>query len=435
MGALKEQVQVQGQLRPDKHRNVRWLGGSLVLWMCFVAYLDRAVFSVSAAPLMNIFKMTPVQFGVMTTAFSVGYFIFQIPGSIFVERKGSRIALTVSLIFWSIFTTLTGFAWSVTSLLAIRFCFGIGEAPLFPAGNHFYANWFPKHERGRANSLMNGGSFFSNIVGPPLIVAIVGALGWKSPFIVVGILGLLTAFMAYKFLRSRPEEHSWVGQTELNYIRENNFEVKSKEKPKSQWGTFLKQPSFWMIALGYFSTLWVVQFFMYWLPYYLQAERHLNFKTMGFYTSIPWIFITVAVFTAGILSDGLLKRGLSRYVSRNVVCAVTLLISGISLLLSTTAASALGNILWISLALGMAGFSQTLAWSITTDIGQKFTSTVGGWMNMWGFIAASIVPTVAPIVAGKYGWNAVLIVNALITVLGIIGYLSVKSNKPLTTAE
>jgi len=430
-----EVVKTQTSAKPDTYRNVRWLGGSIVLWMCFVAYLDRAVFSVSAAPLMNIFKMSPVQFGIMTTAFSVGYFIFQIPGSIFVEKRGSRIALTVSLLLWSIFTMLTGFAWSVTSLLAIRFLFGVGEAPLFPAGNHFYANWFPKHERGRANSLMNGGSFLSNIIGPPIIVAIVSWLGWKSPFIVVGIIGLLTALLAYKFLRSRPEEHPWVGETELTYIRENSFEVKSAEKPKSQWKTFLKQPSFWMIALGYFSTLWVVQFFMYWLPYYLQAARHLTFKSMGFYTSIPWIFITVAVFTAGIVSDGLLKRGLSRYVSRNVVCAITLLISGISLLLSTTAATALGNILWISLALGMAGFSQTLAWSISTDIGQKFTSTVGGWMNMWGFIAASIVPTVAPIIAGNFGWDTVLILNALITILGIIGYLSIKSNKPLQTLE
>jgi ACS family glucarate transporter-like MFS transporter len=435
MIVVNQPLPIQTSSRPGKHKKVRWLSGSLVLWLCFVAYLDRAVFSVSATPIMNAFHISPVQFGLLTTAFSVGYFIFQIPGSMLVEKKGSRIMLTISLVFWSIFTILTGFAGSLMALVFVRFFFGFGEAPLFPAGNHFFANWFPKNERGRANSLMNGGSFLSNIVGPPIIVAIVSLLGWQSPFIIIGIIGILSAFITFKFLRNRPEEHSWVGESELSYIQENNFKSESKEKPKSQWKIFLKQRSFWMIALGYFSTLWVVQFFVYWLPYYLQATRHLTFKSMGFYTSIPWIAITISVFAAGMVSDGLLKRGFSRYKARNLVCAVTLAISGIALLLSTTAATALGNILWISLALGMAGFSQTLAWSISTDIGQKFTSTVGGWMNMWGFIAASIVPTVAPIIAQSFGWNAVIIVNAFITLLGIIGYLAVNTNKPLATQE
>ncbi|OIK11942.1 MFS transporter [Bacillus sp. MUM 13] len=433
---MREQpLQVQTSSRPSSYKNVRWLGGSLVLWLCLIAYLDRAVFSVSATPIMKVFHISPIQFGLLTTAFSVGYFIFQIPGSILVEKKGSRIMLTISLLLWSVFTMLTGFAGSLTALVFVRFFFGFGEAPLFPAGNHFFANWFPKHERGRANSLMNGGAFFSNIVGPPIIVAIVSLLGWQSPFVIIGILGILSAVLTYKFLRNRPDEHSWVSENELQYIQENNFKSDSKEKLKSQWKVFLKQRSFWAIALGYLSTLWVVQFFVYWLPYYLQAERGLTFKSMGFYTSIPWIAITISVFAAGVVSDALLKKGLTRYKARNLVCAITLAISGVSLVLSTTAATALGNILWISLALGMAGFSQTLAWSISTDIGQKFTSTVGGWMNMWGFIAASIVPTVAPIIAKSYGWNAVILVNAFITTLGIIGYLAVNSNKPLASQE
>jgi len=72
---------------------------------------------------------------------------------------------------------------------------------------------------------------------------------------------------------------------------------------------------------------------------------------------------------------------------------------------------------------------------ISTDIGQQFTSTVGSWMNMWGFIAASIVPTVAPIIAKSYGWNQVLIVNAGVIVLGIIGYLLIKTDQPLRMSE
>src|SRR5450759_2417932 len=83
-----------------------------------------------------------------------------------------------------------------------------------------------------------------------------------------------------------------------------------------------------------------------------------------------------------------------------------------------------------SLALGMAGFAQMLSWVIATDIGRQFTSVVGRWMNTWGFIAASIVPTVAPVVARDWGWNQVLILNACVILLGIIGML-VETTEPL----
>jgi ACS family glucarate transporter-like MFS transporter len=422
------------QSKSTARTNIRWFGGGLVLLLCFVAYLDRSVFSVTAVPIMKALHISTVQFGLLTTVFSIGYFIFQIPGSILVEKRGSRSVLTISLLVWSVFAALTGAMSSFAALIVVRFMFGVGEAPLFPGGNHFFANWFPKHERGRSNSLMNGGSFFSNVVGPPIIVLIVSAIGWRSPFFICGLLGIVVAIVWYRLMRSKPHEHPSVNENELNYITENSSNLPKDSGPqKQQWSTFLKQRSFWMIALGYFSTLWVVQFFIYWLPYYLQVARHLSFKSMGFYSVIPWISITIAVFLAGIVSDALLKRGNSKYVSRNIVCVIALIVSAISLVLSTTATSAIGNILWISLALGMAGCVQTLSWSIATDISRDYTSTVGGWMNTWGFIAASIVPTLAPIIANSWGWNAVLIVNAGIIVLGIIGYLGIRTNKGLVT--
>jgi len=117
-----------------------------------------------------------------------------------------------------------------------------------------------------------------------------------------------------------------------------------------------------------------------------------------------------------------------------MVCVIGLSISAVALVFSTYAETAIGNILWLSLALGMAGFAQTLSWVIATDIGRQFTSAVGSWMNTWGFVAAAIVPTVAPIVARDYGWNQVLLLNAGVILLGITGYLLVKTNEPLKTA-
>src|SRR3954453_16865274 len=106
---------------------------------------------------MTTLGITPVQFGLVTSLFNVGYFVTQIPGGLFIQRAGPRRVMTIALLAWSLCTGLTGIAGTLVVLAAVRFAFGVGEAPVFTAANAFCANWFPARERGRANSLMNAG--------------------------------------------------------------------------------------------------------------------------------------------------------------------------------------------------------------------------------------------------------------------------------------
>ena len=96
-----------------------------------------------------------------------------------IEKMGSRFALTFSLVMWSIFTAATGLANSFMMLAITRLFFGVGESPIFTAGNNFFANWFPKEERGKANSMMNGGAFLAPILGPAIVVWAVTTFGWS----------------------------------------------------------------------------------------------------------------------------------------------------------------------------------------------------------------------------------------------------------------
>jgi MFS transporter, ACS family, glucarate transporter len=89
------------------------------------------------------------------------------------------------------------------------------------------------------------------------------------------------------------------------------------------------------------------------------------------------------------------------------------------------------SVIWLSIALGGAGFAQTLAWTVATDIGRAHTSAVGSWMNAWGFVAAAIELTLAPIIAQQLGWTSVIVANAAVTVLGIVGFLLTRTNQPL----
>jgi ACS family glucarate transporter-like MFS transporter len=82
--------------RTSKPTRIRWYGGALIFVICFVAYLDRIVFSLSATSIMADLQISPVQFGLIITLFNVGYFVCQIPGGILSERVGARRVMTVA---------------------------------------------------------------------------------------------------------------------------------------------------------------------------------------------------------------------------------------------------------------------------------------------------------------------------------------------------
>lgn len=412
--------------RPTK---IRWIGGGLIFVICFIAYLDRIVFSLSASAIMTDLNITPVEFGLIITLLNIGYFIFQIPGGILIQRVGARRVMTVAFLAWSICTGLTGLANGLFMMALVRFAFGAGEAPVFPAANAFFARWFPTRERGKANSLMNAGAFLGPALGPILLVPVIQNFTWRGAFFACAALGLVLTLVVYLFMRDRPKQHSMVNEAEVQLI-EQGTDV-APATGKAPWKLFLRQRSFWMLALGFFGTLWTIQFFIYWLPYYLQNGLGVPFASVGTYTSIAFVCITISVLIAGIVSDRLLKSGRTKFQSRNLVAVAGLAVAAVCLLLSLTSNDVFISVLWLSIALGGAGFAQTLAWTIATDIGRAHTSAVGSWMNSWGFVAAAIVPTLAPILAQQLGWTSVILVCAAVVVLGIIGFLLTKTNLPL----
>jgi len=417
-------------LKPtSKPTRIRWYVGALIFVICFVAYLDRIVFSISATSIMADLHITPVQFGIVITLFNVGYFVCQIPGGILIERVGARRAMTVAFLAWSIFTGFTGLANGLFMLALTRFAFGAGEAPVFPAANSFFARWFPSRERGKANSLMNAGAFLGPALGPILLVPLIQNFSWRGAFFVCAAIGIVLTIVAYLFMRDRPDQHRMVNQAEVQLVEEGTDVAPSNGK--APWKSFLRQRSFWTLALGFFGTLWTIQFFVYWLPYYLQNGLGVPFASVGTYTSIAFVCITISVLVAGVVSDRLLRSGRSKFQSRNLVAVAGLVVAAVSLIMSLTSNDVLVSVIWLSIALGGAGFAQTLAWTIATDIGRAHTSAVGSWMNAWGFVAAAIVPTIAPIIAQQLGWTSVIVVNAAVVGLGIVGFLLTRTNQPL----
>src|SRR5437870_2065455 len=127
---------------------------AFTLALVAVAYLDRVCISTAAPAIKTELGLRDWQMGLVFSAFTLSYALFEVPSGWFADRFGARLTLTRIVLWWSAMTAATGLAGGLVSLLAVRLLFGVGEAGMFPATARAFARWLPAAERGRAFGLL-----------------------------------------------------------------------------------------------------------------------------------------------------------------------------------------------------------------------------------------------------------------------------------------
>ena len=197
----------------------RVLGFAFLL--AVITYLDRVCISAAAPYIMDDLDLSVLQMSVVFSAFTLSYSLFEIPSGWLGDVKGPRSVLTRIVLWWSAFTMLTAAARGFASLVVIRFLFGAGEAGAFPNIARSFSRWFPARERGRANGVMFLGSRLGGMLSAPIALLIVARWGWRTSFVVFGLLGVVWAAAWYAWYRDRPDEHPAVSREELAWIQQD----------------------------------------------------------------------------------------------------------------------------------------------------------------------------------------------------------------------
>lgn len=420
----------QGSVAKPASR-VRWWLAFLFFLIGLIAYMDRSNISIIAKPMMEDLSMDKIQFGLLASLFSLGYAVTQIPAGILAERIGARRTVFLSLIWWSVFTGLTAMVKSHGLLAAVRFLFGVGEGPMYPGNAVFNTYWFQKSEKGRAASALLAGSYFGPVIAPVLTVAIFQAWGWQSVFYIFGAIGVVVAFVWYWLGRDKPEDHPLVNKEELELIVRNRT-VTEKKKQIAPWGKFLKNGRFWALGLQYFVVLYIVTFFLVWLPTYLMEARQFSLEKMGFAASLPWLAIFITVMTGGTLSDWLVKKGRSKMVARGFLAIGGLAVFAVTMYLAAYTSTPWLNVLWLTFALGSLGFPVVTSWAVAVDLGNEYAGSVSGWMNLWGNIGAFLSPLLCGWLAETIGWEGALAISIVPILFAIALWFGVRPDRSLT---
>jgi sugar phosphate permease len=407
-----------------------------VLWLTVllygITYMDRVCISAAAPAMMKDLGFDKAKLGTVLSLFDWGYSIFQIPSGWLADRVGPRRVLAAIVLWWSAFTALTGAAWSVTSLMAVRFLFGVGEAGAFPGATRAFSRWLSASERGFAQGITHSGSRLAGGVTPAAMALLIQAWGWRQAFALFGSVGIAWAVVWYVWYRDRPEDHPGVSPSELARIRAGRT-VRSGETPAAlSWRVLLGDRNAWYLCAMYFCYGYVLRIFLYWLPTYFTEVRGFGLLKASVFSGLPLIAGTVTNTLGGWWSDRLYERtGRLRH-SRRLVSMIGFGVAFVFVTLGVVAADPVVAIALISVGVGGLELTTGVSWAVPLDIGHDHAGKVSGLMNTFGNVGGALSSIVFGFMVQRLGsWTGGFLVGSALCLAACLLWLKIDPSRPV----
>lgn len=316
------------------------------------------------------------------------------------ERFGAKVIWIWAALIWSSATLLSGFAQGFWSLFILRSIIGFGEGTHFPAAQRAVANWLPQSERGSAFGMLLLGVPCASLIGAPLLSSIIAAWGWRSMFIVLGVLGYFWVLFWFKFFKDRPSESPYVIKEELTTIGHIPPKRVYEHIP---WRPLLRSRTLWSNHLAFFSFGYFVFFGIIWYPGYLQETFHLTVREMGLYLMIPWGCAALFVFLGGLFSDYLWKKTKKIRIARTYVIAGCLFLVSVFLIPLLFVKTLFSTLFFLSLATGFAFFMNASIFAVQTDLLRPVAGIAQGINSSFFALAGIISPALTGFVIDAFG--------------------------------
>ena len=404
----------------------------VVIFVLFavITYLDRNSISSLGSMITDELGLTDIQWGWILSAFSFAYGAFEIPTGIMVDKNGPRSTLFRIVLWWSVFTILTGFASGFYFLIIVRFLFGAGEAGAFPTASVAIARWFPTTERGSIQSIMWMGSRLGGALAPVTSIWLAGMYGWRGVFWAFGCLGLIWALGWYFWFKDEPRDMKGISAEEVKEI-EDGRSMKGATHGLLPWGKVLRNPNLWALMGMYHCLLYGAYFYMSWLPKYLEKGRHIAKADLGWMQSLPFVMGMAGCLIGGFVSDYVSKKhGLKN--GRRYVGMFGLVMAGICMLIGSYSADNGTAIVFLALGLAFKDFTLPVAWAVATDIGGKHAGSVAGTMGLAGQLGSVVMASAFGYIltaTGSYELP-VRLIGCLVIIGGLL-WFKIDASKPL----
>jgi ACS family tartrate transporter-like MFS transporter len=301
----------------------------------FLCYLDRINVGFAALTMNKDLGLDPAIFGMAAGAFFWGYFLFEVPSNLILEKVGARIWIARIMVTWGILSGATAFCTGPWSFMSVRFLLGLAEAGLYPGMVLFFTYWFPDRHRARIVAGFTLALPVAVALGAPISTGLLelnglfGLAGWKWLYLVEAVPTVVLGVAVLFYLTDRPAAAHWLAPDERTWLSST---IEHENRQIEAHGVVSVLRSFWdsrvlLLTLNYLGIVTASLGMLIFLP---QIVKSLGFTNMqvGWVTMIPYLCGAAAMVFVGWLSDRIGERRWTLFVTCALSC-VGLVICGL----------------------------------------------------------------------------------------------------------
>ena len=390
--------------------NVRWRIAALLFCATVINYIDRQTLSVLAAQITEELGISDIEYAQIVQAFLICYAGMYIVWGRIIDRWGTRVALALSMVWWSLANAGHALARGALGLGIFRALLGLGESGNFLAAEKAISEWFPPKERGFANGIVNAAASTGAILAPPLIVLIFTQWGWRAAFVVTGATGFLWLVFWLRWYWV-PAKHPRVTSEERSLIEDAPG---SPHRRSVRWIELFKVRQTWALFLARVLADPVWWFYLFWLPKYLSDERGFSIVAIGLTSWVPFLTADLGAIAGGWFSGRLISRGMAPLNARKWVMLPAAAVMPLSLVVpsSDSVVVAVAAICGVTFA-HMAW--KTNLMTMTNDVYP--TAVVGsaaGIVGLGSSLGGVIFTGITGYVVESYSYDAIFYVMAFL---------------------
>jgi MFS transporter, ACS family, tartrate transporter len=394
-----------------------------VMLLYFIAFIDRVNIGFAALTMNKDLGFSPTVFGFGAGIFFLGYFLFEVPSNLVLDKVGARIWIARVMITWGLISGAMAFVQGPNSFYALRFLLGAAEAGFFPGIILYLSYWFPARQRAAVTAIFMAAAPLSTVLGSPVSGALLemhgllGLRGWQWMFIIEAVPALILGVMVLFYMTDRPEKAKWLRDDERNWlVTTMNAEAAKKAGTASHsvWRG-LADPRVIALSLVYFGTSAGLYTLGIWAPQIIK-EFGLSSLQVGFLNALPGIVAIVAMVLWARHSDRSGER------TWHVVGAC--LFASLGLVLAGFAGSVLAVLLALTLVnIGISSAKPPL-WSMPTlflsgSAAAAGIATINSIGNLGGFVGPAMIGWIKDLTGsfqgGLFFVAGLLVLSAILT--------------------
>ena len=405
-----------------------------IMILYFIAFVDRVNLGFAALTMNQDLGFSPTVFGFGAGIFFLGYFLFEVPSNLILNKVGARIWIARVMITWGVVSGCMAFVQGTTSFYTLRFLLGVAEAGFFPGIILYLSFWFPGRRRAAVTALFMAAAPLSTALGSPIsgtlleMHGLLGLAGWQWMFLLEAVPALVLGVVTLFYLTDRPEKAKWLDDNERKWLVNTMNSEQAAKGPTAGHSIWrgLADPRVLALSLVYFGTSAGLYTLGIWAPQIIK-EFGLSSLQVGFLNAIPATFAVVAMVLWARHSDTTGER------TWHVVGACLLAAAGLAF------ASAATTVIAVLIALTLVNIgissSKPPLWSMPTiflsgPAAAAGIATINSIGNLGGFVGPSMIGWIKDLTGsfegGLYFVAGLLVISAVVTLL-----LARSSNKSI----